>query len=711
MFMNLIKQYYPTLYNIPLYIGNALAFVSIFLLGSENAIGQVNLINNGSFECYTICPNGTSGQVDRAIGWFQGIESGNYANTSDYFNCGWTFSLFTAPQPYPDGSGIMGFYTNIGGFSPSNINTREYIGTFANIEAGEDYTFEFYAVKSNNSSTNYMENDICIFVGNTTSLPLPANFNNCPDGFIQIACIPVNTLTLLWKPFTLQFTSPGSYNSIVIGAECTPTASQSFGDRGYAFVDGLNLYVTEVDTINTCIGNSVSYEISNLTFADTYNWTMPSSWVVQSGGTSSDNSITFDPNGIAGELCVAIQDSCASDSMFQCVFISIETTFVNVNLGNDTVLCQGDVITLDVTMANATYLWQDNSTNSIFNITQSGVYWVQVTNVCGMASDAINVAYYSIPTVNLGNDTTLCQGATLTLDATFPNSIYQWQDSSMNSTYIISQGGTYWVESSNICGLASDTINISYNPLPVANLTNDTSLCQGDSLKLDVSFSNASYLWQDNSTKPCLSVVQAGVYWVEVSNTCGSIADTIYISYIQLPMVDLNNKTSLCQGASLTLDATNINATYLWQDNSTNPTFEISEEGFYWVEVISTCGTVSDTVLIDMSDCKCYLCVPDAFTPDGFGIDVNNKLYVFSKLEYKDDALESINFKIFNRWGEVVFKATESSQIIYPDGGWDGTHMKSGKNMEVGVYVWLLTAQTIKGESIGPISGNITLLR
>ena len=93
------------------------------------------------------------------------------------------------------------------------------------------------------------------------------------------------------------------------------------------------------------------------------------------------------------------------------------------NLVNDTTLCQGETLTLDATSSNAAYLWQDNSTNPSFTVTQQGTYWVEVTNNCGTTTDTINVSYNALPTVNLSNDT-LCQGETLTLDATSSNATY-----------------------------------------------------------------------------------------------------------------------------------------------------------------------------------------------------------------------------------------------------------------------------------------------
>lgn len=56
----------------------------------------------------------------------------------------------------------------------------------------------------------------------------------------------------------------------------------------------------------------------------------------------------------------------------------------SVNIGSDTILCKGDSLVLDATVAGATYLWQDNSTSSSLVARDTGVYWVQVkgTNGC-----------------------------------------------------------------------------------------------------------------------------------------------------------------------------------------------------------------------------------------------------------------------------------------------------------------------------------------
>ncbi|MBL4657154.1 MAG: hypothetical protein JKX73_04080, partial [Flavobacteriales bacterium] len=150
-----------------------------------------------------------------------------------------------------------------------------------------------------------------------------------------------------------------------------------------------------------------------------------------------------------------------------------------------------------------------------------------------------------LPVIDLGNDTAVCQGALFTLDATSPSSSYLWHDFSTNPTYNVTLQGTYSVQVTNSCGTVYDTIIVIYNPLPTTDLGNDTTLCQGQLLTLDATSPTATYLWQNNSTNPTYNVTLQGIYSVQVTNTCGTVADTIVVNYNPLPNTDLGNDTTL----------------------------------------------------------------------------------------------------------------------------------------------------------------------
>jgi len=179
----------------------------------------------------------------------------------------------------------------------------------------------------------------------------------------------------------------------------------------------------------------------------------------------------------------------------------------------------------------------------------------------------------------------------------------------LNSDTALCQGETltlnattsnaYWVQVSSDCGIIIDTINVSYNPFPSIDLGNDTTICPGEVLTINATTSNATYLWQDNSTNPAFNVSQQGTYWVDVSvNNCISTA-TIVINYNS--NLDLGNDTTICQGESLLLDVTNPNSNYLWQDSSTNSSLTVTQQGTYWAEVSTNNCSTSDTVNVTVN--------------------------------------------------------------------------------------------------------------
>jgi gliding motility-associated-like protein len=86
--------------------------------------------------------------------------------------------------------------------------------------------------------------------------------------------------------------------------------------------------------------------------------------------------------------------------------------------------------------------------------------------------------------------------------------------------------------------------------------------------------------------------------------------------------------------------------------------------------------------------------VPTAFTPNGDG--ANDVLYV------RGYSIQTLDFKIFNRWGEMVFETQNQSK------GWDGTY--KGKPQEMEAYGYTLFVVFYDGTTLKK-QGNITLLR
>jgi gliding motility-associated-like protein len=147
-----------------------------------------------------------------------------------------------------------------------------------------------------------------------------------------------------------------------------------------------------------------------------------------------------------------------------CVFSdSITVTYKSlpvVDLGPDVILCETETKRLEVFAQNRAYLWQDGSTSPAYTINKAGLYYVKVNlNGCS-ASDSLVAKYKFKPAFNLGNDTMICLGQTISLDPKINNAGVVWQNNSNAATFLVSAPGLYSVRVTNECGSNKDEINI-----------------------------------------------------------------------------------------------------------------------------------------------------------------------------------------------------------------------------------------------------------
>ena len=129
------------------------------------------------------------------------------------------------------------------------------------------------------------------------------------------------------------------------------------------------------------------------------------------------------------------------------------------------------------------------------------------------------------PRVQLPNDTLLCRGASLALNA-YPgfDVDYLWSTGSTDSLITVHETGTYWVQVSNTCGTAQDTFRLAVLDPPSVSLR-DTLLCDEWTYVLRVHADSASYLWNTGDTVPYFTPAHSGTYSVEITNPCGQIQD------------------------------------------------------------------------------------------------------------------------------------------------------------------------------------------
>jgi len=357
--------------------------------------------------------------------------------------------------------------------------------------------------------------------------------------------------------------------------------------------------------------------------------------------------------------------------------------------------------------------WQEYT----FNFTPTeDVYYITIGNFhdddnTELSPNGSNGAYYFIDNIKvkpttynlqLIGDKNLCYGESTLLYAV-GDSEYRWA-TSLNPATIISTDSillvtplsttTYIVYGVN--DTAYLTVKVS-DPI-LLDLGPDLTLCQGEKLQLDIATFGATYLWQDSTTLSRFTVRKPGIYWVEITVDNCTVKDSLIVQYQPLPNINLGNDTLLCPGDVIILDAYQPDASYLWNNNSTSSYIPAADQGKYWVEVTVNGCTKRDSLYLNFDDeyCNCEVFVPNAFSPNGDGL--NDQIKVIPRCP-----VENFLLSIYNRWGKTVF---ESDQFFDQ---WDGNF--NGKPSPVGVYVYKASFN-YKGSPKAKIQkGSITLIR
>ncbi len=281
----------------------------------------------------------------------------------------------------------------------------------------------------------------------------------------------------------------------------------------------------------------------------------------------------------------------------------------NISLGNDTTICKNSSFVLDAGSEFSAYEWQNaGSTESTFIVQNNGIYHVTATNANGcQGSDTIIITTDSIPSINFGNDTTICNGSQIVLQTADGYGNYLWQNNSSANSQEISTTGTYWLNITNNCGLFADTIEVTTIPSPEISLGSDLILCTNDTLVLSVATGFDSYLWNvPDSLANTLTVLQGGDYWVDVTNGNNCTTRDSIVVTTALSSVFLGEDTTIYPNAPIILDAGNEFVSYEWHNGSSEQEFLADTAGIYFITVTDELGcSTTDSITITVNaDCQ-----------------------------------------------------------------------------------------------------------
>ena len=317
----------------------------------------------------------------------------------------------------------------------------------------------------------------------------------------------------------------------------------------------------------------------------------------------------------------------------------LDTAIINIDasikndsaiINNDTAVCAGSSIQLKA-IKGLKYCWSPSvglSDSSIQNpiaaVQTTTKYYLHLlsANNQPVIQDSIVITIIPPPTVNAGNDVSVCKGSSVQLNATGANN-YKWNKSAdLSDTTIANPLATplntmqFIVKGFNTQGcFNTDTVQVSVLSLPTIVLTNDTAVCKNGSVLLEANVAgNNTYNWYPSSGlsntniyNPVASPADTTKYFVTVTNNnnCKS-SDSILINVLPKPIVAAMNDTSICAGNSVTLKTTAANASvFKWNPSSglndagiQNPQASPSASTLYTVTAGNGICSVQDDILI-----------------------------------------------------------------------------------------------------------------
>ena len=200
------------------------------------------------------------------------------------------------------------------------------------------------------------------------------------------------------------------------------------------------------------------------------------------------------------------------------------------------------------------YLWSDGSTADSLIVSESGTYWVEVTDIFGFtSSDTIEVIF---PEPDTPSNQQFCPSDSITWYTNLgPDYDYLWSDGSTADSLSIDAPGDYHVQitDTNGCVFQSDTLTFEPDPFEsIVTLGPDQNLCTGNVLTLADGDSLAvDYLWSTGSTDSSITLNTTDTYYVDVVNANGCEAsDTIDVTIIgDAPLIDMGIPNSICRNA------------------------------------------------------------------------------------------------------------------------------------------------------------------
>jgi gliding motility-associated-like protein len=429
---------------------------------------------------------------------------------------------------------------------------------------------------------------------------------------------------------------------------------------------------------------------------------------------------------VGGAVCIQTFDDFTLNGI-EVADYTVQTQFICDGTGN--------IGLLPVTVDNAdpiVYSWTGPSiigsaVGDSISVGSAGTYTVTSSAVtyCPLTS-TVEVVSNDSPDVSIIIDGQSCDGEVV-LQAAATGAIgnlgYRWENGLRTSQRRVYDSDTYSVtvldQGSGCVSSTSQEVSV-FDELTVF-LISDPNCDNNAEVNLNA-YANitedVSFTWTGPTGDPLditgaeIAIEESGLYTVLVSSTINICEVSAAMDVAVVPIEDeellLDNSDSFCSEDPLPANSMVILdpgtfSSYEWSllnstdILSTEPTFTVTEEGAYEVRLTNGFTCVRDFIEV-YDDCAPIVYAPNAFTPDGNGL--NDQFFV-----YENPYVTNFEIKIFSRWGEMIYR---SNDIGFR---WNGVY--NGELLPGGTYVYIMTFESSLQPERGVVvrRGGVALMR
>ena len=439
---------------------NHFSLIILFAVGSSSFSNAQFLFNGSAFEmsienCYQL-----TGEQNAAVGSIWHQEKINLNESFEvvleiFLGCkdasgadGMVFGF----QPVSTSIGIQGGDLGFGGIVPS---LGIEFDTWTNA-SNSDPSYDHIAIFKNGSVKHGTINSLAGPIQASTN---NINIEDCAYHDLRVSWDAGSHTMEVYFDCQLRLSYTGDIVNDIFGNNPWVywgfTAATGAANNFHRVCLKYSSFLNKLEDVVMCPGGQVPFHIND---GVSYSWT-----------PTEGLDDPFSANPIASPsqttlYTVEIKDICGNP-FYDDVLVEVAGDSVFFDLGADTLLCENEILNLNVNTPSAIYQWSDGSQEPNLIVAAAGNYMVTVTRTdtfC-ISVDKIKVDYISLPDVDLGADTILCQDQILVLSVYHPNAVtYQWQDGSSSDSLLVNQPGNYNVSLSNICGVVNDDLTVGF---------------------------------------------------------------------------------------------------------------------------------------------------------------------------------------------------------------------------------------------------------